>query len=94
MTSVVSSSVRRLPAPEIHIDVRASRSHVGKTHIAELIRRALDKYGLEAEVVCQDGDIEKFAGRDITPGFERLKELGLKVKIFDNNERIKNEHQS
>lgn len=45
---------------ELEIDIRGSRPHIGKSHVAEIIRRALATHGFAVKVDSTDNDSGMF----------------------------------
>jgi hypothetical protein len=83
--TVRSVSSRTIP-PELVIEIKGTRAHIGKSCAAEVCRRALEKAGfLDVAVQCQDGDSDMFRDRDLS-GFSAIASR-VKVTIIDNNER-------
>lgn len=63
-------------------------TYTGKTHIAEIIRRALVEHGIEHKVECQDTDMSKLEFSDCkTQELVDFINSRNNIVIIDNNER-------
>jgi hypothetical protein len=89
-STIRSVAVATRPA-EIEIELRGSRPHIGKSFVAEIIRRALADHGLKATVISQDGDSEMFQARSEDELRDAAAGIGYNtaptITILDNNVR-------
>lgn len=76
---------------EIELEVRGSRPHIGKSYIAELLRRTLAEHGLSVNVVSGDNDQAMFqhqTASEFKANFAGMVgKLSPKITIVDNNVR-------
>lgn len=81
-------SVAQRPRGELSVEIKGSRPHLGKSVVAELIRRTLVKHGFsDVEVVSTDNDQHHFIEKDLSELGEHV--TGSKVRIVDENRLIK-----
>jgi hypothetical protein len=86
---ITATSVSIRPEPELEIEIRGNRPHIGKSRILELIRRTLLEHGFSGvKVVSQDNDQahhEALHAPELrADGF--LKEMP--ITLIDNNQKL------
>ena len=87
-TTIQSVSVAQRPRGELSVEIKGSRPHLGKSVVAELIRRTLVKHGFaDVEVVSTDNDQIHFIEKDLSELGEHI--TANKIRIVDENRLLK-----